>query len=546
MLASQESVNFFDNCDSLLSAQQEMLKSILQTNRDCEYGKKYHFADIETPRQYTEHVPLITFEDIRSYADRMAAGESNILSTERVLAFFKTSGSLAAPKMIPVTPSFVRQKARAFGVFWQEVYTAHPALKTGRIIANFTDSGEVERTEAGQEVLSEATFWGRRSHGLHSKERWPIPKELRQVKDSTHRHYAAARLVLQGPLHGIMCLNPSTLLMFCRTIEASLPQLLAGVRNGTWGREDQDFLNGLPDSLQDHLTADPDRAIQLETLLKQARQLELTQLWPELEQVICWRSQIVQPYFQQLAPYLAGVACRDYITQSSECIMAIAVEDEVSGGILAYQSHFYEFIPESEIDAEHPQTLFAWELQQGSVYELVVTTGGGFYRYRMGDCIRVNGFRGQVPLIEFLYRAGKTSSMTGEKLTEYQIVEAAKRAGARFGGSPEEMLCFPRSGENPHYGILLHWEGRAQADIAAWLAGFDEQLKSVNGEYGDKCASGRLGPVVGLMIGADGFAQYRQMRKAAKVSDAQLKNDLLSAKLDLDRQLPVTEVIHAG
>jgi hypothetical protein len=554
MLVSLESERFFRQCSELESVQSALLlNDMVRQNLASEYGRRHEFDSIKNAGDFRRKIPLVTYEDIRADVDRMILGESNVLTTERVLAFFKTSGSLAAPKLIPVTPSLIREKTRAFGVFWQEVYKAHPALKTGCMVANFTDSGQMDRTQSGVEILSEATFWGRRTHGMHSRERWPIPRELRLIADHGHRHYAAARLMLQGPLHGIMCLNPSTLLMFCRVIESSIGQLVDGLNHGDWGRDDGEFMAELPAGLHARLKIDKERAKDLAGAVG-GGSLKLKRLWPALEQAICWCSRIVQPYYRQLSPYLAGVSERDYITQSSECIMAIPLEDGASGGALAYQSHFFEFIPETEIESENPETRFAWELEQGESYEPVVTTGGGLYRYRTGDCVQVNGFLAQVPVIEFLCRTGRTSSITGEKLTEFQVSEAARRTRESCGLAPREILCFPRSGRLPHYGVLLNWmDEYAAEDIAVhrqeirrWIKEFDSQLSCINSEYGDKCASGRLGALTGLVAGARGFEEYRRLRQSFAVSDAQRKNEMLNAGLDLDRSIEIMDIIHAG
>ena len=269
--------------------------------------------------------------------------------------------------------------------------------------------------------------------------------------------------------------------------------------------------------------------------------------------MVCWQSEIVTPYLHQLERYLADICRRDYITQASECIMAIPTTDGSSGGALAYTSHFFEFIPEGSIESTNPETRFAWELETGQIYELVVSTSGGLYRYRIGDCVRVNGFSGKVPLVEFLYRAGKTSSITGEKLTEYQVLEAARRAAPEGASGPQEFLCFPRSGADPHYGVLLSWHDKGSAPdsvdavrpVARWLARFDAQLMALNSEYHDKRSSGRLGSVIGLIVGQEGFDAYRRSFAPAGVSDDQVKVGVLSRKLDLDAALPVRQAIHA-
>ena len=127
-------------------------------------------------------------------------------------------------------------------------------------------------------------------------------------------------------------------------------------------------------------------------------------------------------------------------------------------------------------------------------------------------------------------------------------------AGAPEGASgPEEFLCFPRSGADPHYGVLLSWRDKGSAPdsidavrpVARWLARFDAQLMALNSEYHDKRSSGRLGSVIGLIVGQEGFDAYRRSFAPAGVSDDQVKVGVLSRKLDLDAALPVRQAIHA-
>src|SRR5437667_285199 len=456
MLASAETERFFAARDDVPAVQGKLLlDTIVIPNAQCEYGREHGFAAVTDPDAVRRLVPLVDYEQLRPAVERIARGERGVLTAERPLALFRTSGSLAAPKLVPITPSLMRDKARAFGVFWHLIYQAHPRLRAGKWIATFGDAGRSDRSAGGLEILSASTFWNKRAQGLQSWAGWPLPAVLRTIENPELRYFAVARLAMAGPLPSI--------------------------------------------------------------------------------------------------PYLVGVPRRDYITQASECSMAIPTADGSSGGALAYRSHFFEFIPEASIDSSSPDTRFAWQLEAGQVYELVVSTSGGLYRYRIGDCVRVNGFSGEIPLVEFLYRAGKTSSITGEKLTEYQVLEAARWAAADGATGPQEFLCFPRSGADPHYGVLLSWHDKGSAPdsvdavrpVARWLARFDAQLMALNSEYHDKRSSGRLGSVIGLIVGQEGFDAYRRSFAPAGVSDDQGKVGVLSRKLDLDAALPVRQAIHA-
>ncbi len=539
MSGAEARAAFMAGRDAVEETQKRLLRQVLGANAGCRYGRRHHFAQIGSAEDFRRRVPLVHYEEIRASVDAMLAGEKNILSAERVLAFFKTSGSLAAPKLIPVTASLVRQKLNAFGVYWSDVYRAYPALASGRVVSNLSDSGAPEKSPAGVDILSEATFWSRRGQGIQRHSRQPLPPALRRVPDPWFRAYAAARLLLQGELHGIMCLNPSTLLFFCRQLQSHIDALLAGLQRGDWGRDDADFLQQVDAPLGGFLRADRERAAQVAAALQQG--FCLRALWPQLALSMCWCSRLVSPYFEQLAPFLKGVASRDFITQSSECAIAIPLRDGRSGGALAYSAHFFEFIAEGETQARDPQTRFAWQLQPGCNYEVVVTTGGGLYRYRTGDCVRVSGFMQQLPVLEFLYRLGKTASISGEKLTEFQVSQAAEQAAATRGGGPLDFICFPRSGSCPHYGVIV--ETGAETDtVRAWLAAFEHSLQAVNTEYKDKRASGRLGSPRGFIVAAGAIGRYRRRRKAAAVSDAQLKTEVLTSALDIDAAFAVQEI----
>ena len=70
------------------------------------------------------------------------------------------------------------------------------------------------------------------------------------------------------------------------------------------------------------------------------------------------------------------------------------------------------------------------------LYELVATTLGGLYRYRIGDVVKVIRFHNSCPVIEFQYRQGQLLNMRSEKTTETMIYEALttvlRSKGERF------------------------------------------------------------------------------------------------------------------
>jgi hypothetical protein len=94
--------------------------------------------------------------------------------------------------------------------------------------------------------------------------------------------------------------------------------------------------------------------------------------------------------------------------------------------VLAVDSGFFEFRDATGVCHD------AGEVSAGCDYDVLLTTWGGFYRYAIGDRVRVHGFEGEAPLLEFIGRGGVTSDMCGEKLSEDFVIRALAPLALRF------------------------------------------------------------------------------------------------------------------
>ena len=128
------------------------------------------------------------------------------------------------------------------------------------------------------------------------------------------------------------------------------------------------------------------------------------------------------------------------------------------GGIYAVQAwdystmtftpnlNFYEFIPEREhfkwqVDHSYkPKTLLLDEVEEGQVYELIMTNlhGGALTRYRVGDVVRITSLRNEaagvdLPQMVFERRADDLIDIAGfGRLTERVIWEAIENSGVPY------------------------------------------------------------------------------------------------------------------
>ena len=90
---------------------------------------------------------------------------------------------------------------------------------------------------------------------------------------------------------------------------------------------------------------------------------------------------------------------------------------------LAIRSHFFEFVE------SNGSVKLAHELQRGMEYTLLLTTGGGLYRYKLCDRVIVDDFVHETPSLRFLGKDDRVSDLFGEKLSDGFV---ARRARATF------------------------------------------------------------------------------------------------------------------
>jgi hypothetical protein len=529
----------YGDCES---AQRELLmKRLIAPNQNCEFGRKSGFSRIRSVSDFQRAVPVSDYEDLRGSIERMTNGESAVLTSEPVRRFFITSGSTAAPKFIPVTPSFIRDKSRAFQIFWDLVRQAYPNIASHSAVFNFTDSGDDQRTSGGLLCSSESAFWNACWRGGGGKVQRPLPREIMKISDSEARYYTIARIMLETDLPILMALNPSTILLLAEVIQRNAARLVEDVQRGGLS-EEFSVTNAVRDYIRGRFQGNPARARELESALEDGGAPRAVRVWPSLQVAVCWRSPMVSPYINLLQPFLSGLPQRDYLTMASEGIIAIPFQDEVSGGILPIHTHFFEFIPEELSDQKSPATLLAHELEAGGNYVVVLSTSAGMYRYKIGDVVKVQGLAGSTPVIEFLHRVGHTCSLSGEKLTESQVAGAVSDAAKSLGLTLRGFTLCPTARPHPHYVLSAEVEAPFTTPrLSSFLAKLDHDLGLRNIEYHAKRSSHRLGSPELCVLRPGSYAWLRQQRIGEGANEAQVKITCLIRDFEWHKQFQIIE-----
>jgi hypothetical protein len=521
--------------------QEALLLRFLTRHADTDFGRDHGFSSIRTPADFRRLVPVAGYERLEPYLERVRRGDFRALLADRAVHMFAlTSGTTAARKYIPVTPSYLADYRRGWNIWGLRAFRDHPEVRLRPIVQLSGDWDEF-RTEAnipcGAVTGLTAAMQKRIIRWLYC-----VPACVGRVKDADAKYYLALRLSLYRRVGMILAANPSTLVNLARAGDAAKERLIRDLFNGTL-----DPQLDIPDDVRSALAGKirvrrVDKARELEAIVRRTGTLYPRDYWPHETLLGNWTGGSVAAYLRHYPRYFGSAPVRDIGLIASEGRMTIPFADGTASGVLDITSHYFEFIPEDEIDSPAPTVVTADEVRS---YFILPTTSYGLYRYQIFDLVRVTGFHNRTPLVEFLSKGSHFANVTGEKLSEYQVAQAmtlAMRECDVILTAYSLAPCWDE--ETPYYGLFVERDDFLESDGGARLAGvLDRQLATVNTEYEAKRSSRRLGPVrvVPLPKGAWQYwdrqrlsrqgGTLEQYKHPCLISDPKFRDSIQSAAL---------------
>ena len=228
--------------------------------------------------------------------------------------------------------------------------------------------------------------------------------------------------------------------------------------------------------------------------------------------------------------------------------MTIPLEDNRSDGVLDITTHFFEFIPEEQYGSNAPTVLEADELETDRNYYILLTTSSGLYRYNICDVVRCTGFYRTTPMLEFLHKGAHIANLTGEKISESQVVQAVRHCLERLQLDLKHFTVSPVWGDPPRYQLLIEIQDIPDGSVGNKLAGqVDDQLQKLNCEYREKRQTGRLECMTWLPLPEGTWAQFaRKSQERLGGSLEQYKHPCLVPDLDFSSKLVREFVQHVA
>jgi len=424
-------------------SQQNILKRILLKNASCSYGKKYNFNALKNYPDYKSSVPLVSYEDIYEEINKMMLGENQILTTEKVNWFAKSSGTTNdRSKFIPVTKN----------------YLINGHLKCAWDAASFIYNEDQEAKLFADKSLI-------------------MGGSIEKLNDNNYSGDISAIILHHFPKIGRRFYTPDFDTALMKDWDEKIKKMaqITAQQNVT-------LLAGVPSWT----------LVLLKEILKQTGKSHISEVWPNLKSYLHGGVGF-QPYqeiFKELIPS-KKVGFRE-VYNASEGYFGIQNNKDIKGILLLCDHEiFYEFIPFEDSSKSEPETLTIDQVELFKKYIVLITNSSGLYRYRMGDIIEFISLRPHK--FNFIGREKQNINVVGEELMVHNTDMAISETASDFNVRIEDYTVAPHfisKIESGHHDWIIEFS-KPPRDLKAFENELDLKIQNLNSDYSAK-RSGNL------------------------------------------------------
>lgn len=501
------------------AAQAAILNRILHENRETEFGRAHGFAQIRTAADLRARVPARDFAELGDWVRRAGDGQPNVLTAAPVRFVEPSGGTSGLQKEVPYTQPLLAEFSAATMPWIGDMLRERPALRGGQAYwAVSPPARRRERTAGGVPVGME-----------HDSDYFPpfvralldgllgVPRAVSRIPDLAACRRVTLRALLAMPgLAMISVWSPSFLTLLAGALDEAWDELL---REMATGRLSADLDPSLRAELERSLPARPELAMRMRRRFGRRAPEDLGQVWPRLALISCWADGHAARALDAMRRRFPRVEVQGKGLLATEGVVSIPLF-RADAPVAAVTSHYLEFLPDGDADA----ALGVHQLEPGATYEVVLTTGGGLYRYRLKDRVRVEGMLERTPTLRFVGRADRASDLAGEKLTPELVEQVLASAAAETGIHPPFALLAPAWGDPPRYRLYAE----ASPDDARALAAAVERILLGAHHYGLCRALGQLNSIEPVAV-TDGERVYERVCTARGQRAGSIKPPALDA-----------------
>ncbi|KAL5797746.1 hypothetical protein ACOSQ2_002566 [Xanthoceras sorbifolium] len=467
--------------------QERVLAEILSRSAKVEYLKR-HGLDGRIDREtFKKVMPVVVYEELKSDIDRIANGDTSpILCSQPISEFLTSSGTSGGErKLMPTIAEELVRRSLLYSLLMPVMNQFVPGLDKGKGMYFLFIKSEA-KTPGGLVARPVLTSYYKSSHfkgrPYDPYTNYTSPNETILCPDSYQSMYSQllCGLYQNSEVLRVGAVFASGFIRAIRFLEKHWPFLCNDIQNGTINP--QIITNpSVREAVLKIIKPNPELAGFVETECRKGSWKGIiTRLWPNTKYVDVIVTGTMSQYIPTLDFYSNGLPLVCTMYASSECYFGLNLNplckpNEVSYTLIPTMAYF-EFLPVNRKNGlsnsistgakslnemqDDQQLVDLVDVKLGQEYELVVTTYAGLYRYRVGDILKVAGFRNKAPQFNFVCRKNVALSIDSDKTDEDELQNAVKNAAnhlSPFDATLIEYTSYADTSNIPgHY--VLFWE----------------------------------------------------------------------------------------
>ncbi|XP_068639439.1 indole-3-acetic acid-amido synthetase GH3.6-like [Aristolochia californica] len=466
--------------------QKRVLAEILSRNAHVEYLSRYGLNGRTDRESFKKLVPVVVYEDLQPDIHRIANGDkSPILCSQPITEFLTSSGTSGGErKLMPTIDEEMERRSLLYSLLMPVMDQFVSGLDKGKGMYFLFVKSEA-KTPGGLLARPVLTSYYK---SRHFKERphdpynvYTSPNETILCQDSYQSMYSQllCGLLQNKEVLRVGAVFASGFIRAIRFLEKNWTNLCGDIRTGVLNAQITD--PGVREAMMKILHPNSKLSDFIEEECKKdSWKGIITRLWPNAKYIEVIVTGTMSQYIPILDFYSNGLPLVCTMYASSECyfgvnLQPLAKPSEVSYTLIPTMAYF-EFLPihrnngvsdaialpDSLYEKEQNELVDLVNVKLGQEYELVVTTYAGLYRYRVGDVLRVAGFKNKVPQFNFICRKNVVLSIDADKTDEVELQNAVRNAVNHlepFGATLIEYTSYADTSTVPgHY--VVFWELR--------------------------------------------------------------------------------------
>ncbi|XP_040938128.1 indole-3-acetic acid-amido synthetase GH3.17-like [Gossypium hirsutum] len=372
-----------------------------------EYLSRFFSSDQADKQSFKTNVPIVTYEDIKPYIDRIANGEtSSILFADLITQFIRSAGTSGGQqKLIPITiESFEEGKYHRL-LADIVVKKCFSDLDEGKSFYLYFSKPDM-KTPSGLVASTYSTFYSKTNTFKNSLAKFCIsPIETILCLDNKQIMFfqLLTGLLQRYEVVRLGSIFASVLARTIKFLEDYWRELCCNIRTGYL--RDWIIDPGCKNAMSLILTGPNPELADLIQQICEDKSWEgvFKKLWPKIKYIssICTGS--MSQYIPLLELYGGGIPLVSPSYVSSEACFGINMKPLSNPFDVSYtflpNTAYFEFLPVNKYGGGKAQETRTIDkpvdlenVKLGQYSEVVVTTLAGLYRYRVGDVLKVTGF----------------------------------------------------------------------------------------------------------------------------------------------------------